>query len=190
MNLNAQKVSQRPRTRSRLLLASLTAAAALSGQLVATAPAAFADGPKPSVQDQQRNPDKGKDDHKKKPVQFPHGLRQFTSDNTFTVPAGVTTVFVQAWGAGGGGGGGGGASRTNPGGAGGGGGAGGFTWCALNVRPLADYGVDIGTGGAGGPGGPGGATTGTAGTAGTAGSATTVVATTTNTTLATAPRAR
>ncbi|MDX2813427.1 hypothetical protein PV410_12820 [Streptomyces sp. PA03-5A] len=60
-------------------------------------------------------------------------------------PADVTTVFVQAWGAGGGGGGGD-FART-----GGGGGAGGFAWCVLTVQPGTPVAVDVGTGGAGGP---------------------------------------
>ncbi|KJY36530.1 hypothetical protein VR44_07885, partial [Streptomyces katrae] len=135
MNLHAHKGTRRSRARSRVLLASLAAAAALTGPLVATAPAASAAGPRPSdpapsapgkqrtpagqqtpakqrppAGDQRRDPDRdhdedpgrehGKDDHphKRKPAAVAHGLRQFTSDNTFTPPAGVTSVFVQAWG--------------------------------------------------------------------------------------------
>ena len=46
----------------------------------------------------------------------------FTTSGTFNVPAGVTTIFVEAWGAGGGGAGGGGGSGNGatPGGGGGG----------------------------------------------------------------------
>ncbi|MFF3017735.1 hypothetical protein [Streptomyces sp. NPDC057939] len=199
MNLNHQKATtRRPRVRSRVLLASLAAVAALTGQLVAFAPAASADGPGPTGQNtapsapgkQDPPSDKEKDQGKdKKPAKVLHGLRQFTSDNTFTPPAGVTSVFVQAWGAGGGGGGGGGGGSTprnaNPGGTGGGGGGGGFTWCVVQVKPLADYGVDVGEGGTLGAGGPGGTMggPGTAGTAGGTGSASTLTRSSDNTVL-------
>ncbi|MET9601258.1 hypothetical protein [Streptomyces sp. NPDC006459] len=114
MNLNHQTATiQRPRGRSRVLLASIAAAAALTGQLIAVAPAASADGPKPAGHHNVKPVDgkkRGPSDHDKARKHAPvavHGLRQFTSDNTFTPPAGVTQVFVQAWGTGGGGRGGG-----------------------------------------------------------------------------------
>lgn len=123
MNLNHQSATiQRPRGRSRVLLASIAAAAALTGQLIALAPAASADGPKPTGHQNEKSVEGKKhglsehDKHKKHGPQVIHGLRQFTSDNTFTPPPGVTSVFVQAWGAGGGGGGGGGSARNNGGG--------------------------------------------------------------------------
>lgn len=67
----------------------------------------------------------------------------FQSDGQFAPPAGVASVFVQAWGAGGGGSG----SDVN---AGPGGGGGGFVWCVLPVQSGTPVTVDIGTGGAGG----------------------------------------
>lgn len=125
MNLIHQSATiQRPRGRSRVLLASIAAAAALTGQLIALAPAASADGPKPVGHQNMKPVDSEKhalsehDKHKKHAPLVVHGLRQFTSDNTFTPPPGVTSVFVQAWGAGGGGGGGGGSARNNGGGGG------------------------------------------------------------------------
>ncbi|MDX2701604.1 hypothetical protein PV350_01935 [Streptomyces sp. PA03-6a] len=69
----------------------------------------------------------------------------FQSDGQFMPPADVTTVFVQAWGAGGGGEGGD-FART-----GAGAGAGGFAWCVLPVQSGTPVVVDVGTGGAGGP---------------------------------------
>ncbi|MEU4091610.1 hypothetical protein [Streptomyces sp. NPDC026673] len=78
-----------------------------------------------------------------------HGLEEFTDDRQFAPPDGVTTVFVQAWGAGGGGSG----SDVNTGS---GGGGGGFAWCLLPVQPGTPVTVDIGTPGAGGPDGANG----------------------------------
>ncbi|MFC9298924.1 hypothetical protein ACFTWH_31965 [Streptomyces sp. NPDC057011] len=83
-----------------------------------------------------------------------HGLREFTADGRFTPPEGVTSVFVQAWGAGGGGGGGGGGGASFGGGGGGGAGAGGLAWCAVAVTPGQSYTVDLGSGGTAGGGGP------------------------------------
>lgn len=139
--------------------------------MIALAPAASADGPKPTGHHNENSVEGKKhglsehDKHKKHAPLIIHGLRQFTSDNTFTPPPGVTSVFVQAWGAGGGGGGGGGSARNNGGGGnpnnpnnatggaegaadtdaaaaarntgghGGGGGGGGFTWCVIPVTP-------------------------------------------------------
>ena len=66
--------------------------------------------------------------------------------NTFTVPGGVTSITVKAWGAGGGGGGGG---NTGAGGAGGGGG---FTQTTLSVTPGTGLTVVVGGGGSAGTG--------------------------------------
>ncbi len=72
----------------------------------------------------------------------------FTTSGTFTVPAGVTTLIVECWGAGGGGG----SSRNNNGNprAGGGGGGGGYSSSVLTVVPGTNYSIVVGTGGAGG----------------------------------------
>lgn len=77
----------------------------------------------------------------------------FTSSGTWTAPAGVTSVTVEAWGGGGAGGG----ARGNP--SGGGGGAGGqYVQKVVAVVPGNSYAVVVGTGGAGstGNGGTGG----------------------------------
>ncbi len=82
----------------------------------------------------------------------------FTTNGTFTVPSGVTTITVEAWGGGGGGGG----VSGNP--AGGGGGAGGaYSRKVFTVVPSATYTVTIGAGGTAGAssganGGNGGST--------------------------------
>ena len=70
-----------------------------------------------------------------------------TSGTNWTVPAGVTSITVKAWGGGGGGGGGG---SPNSGGAGGGGG---FARATLSVTPLETLSVRVGGGGEGGGGG-------------------------------------
>ncbi|WP_326589438.1 hypothetical protein [Streptomyces sp. NBC_01294] len=140
---------------------------AFSGQLLTPAVSAQAyggggGGPKPKP--------------KPKPPVAPtviHGLREFAADGSFTPPAGVTSVHVQAWGGGGGGGGGGGAAAGEGNGPGGssGGGAGGFTWCVLRVQPGQIYTVDVGTGGTPGTPGTGGPAVDNPGTTGgTAGS--------------------
>jgi len=89
------------------------------------------------------------------------GNREFTATGTFTVPAGVTHVLVELWGAGGGGGGGA-PGIVGPGpfnlggfmlisGAGGhGGGSGGYARTLVAVTAGAVYDVVIGTGGTGG----------------------------------------
>ena len=74
----------------------------------------------------------------------------FNTSGTFTVPAGVTSVQVQAWGAGGAGGG----NTTTADGAGGGGGG------AYSITPLllvapGNHTVTVGTGGTGVAGGIG-----------------------------------
>jgi len=71
------------------------------------------------------------------------GAQVFTASGTFTVPAGVTRIFVQAWG--GGSGGGAGSYAAGPGGSGGGYAQ---NWCAVN--PGAPVAVTVGVGGAGG----------------------------------------
>jgi hypothetical protein len=65
--------------------------------------------------------------------------------NTYTVPAGVTSITVKLWGAGGGGGAGNGGS-----GPGGNGGGGGYTKSVLTVTPAENLGVEVGSGGAAG----------------------------------------
>ncbi|WP_267881093.1 MULTISPECIES: glycine-rich domain-containing protein [unclassified Streptomyces] len=65
-------------------------------------------------------------------------------DFVVAVPAGVTSVFVQAWGAGGGG------AGSDSIHTGGGGGAGGFAWCVLDTTAVSSIQVTIGAGGAGG----------------------------------------
>ena len=66
----------------------------------------------------------------------------YNSSSTFTGPAGITSVTVQAWGGGGGG-----ASRTSNG-AGGGGGGGAYSRAAVAVLPGSNYTVTVGGGGA------------------------------------------
>jgi hypothetical protein len=79
-------------------------------------------------------------------------LQEFTTTGTFTVPAGVTRILVELWGAGGGGAG----QGPTPGGAGpsigGGGGSGAYLRAVLVVTPGDTYDVVIGTGGLGGSG--------------------------------------
>ncbi|MBP2655186.1 MAG: hypothetical protein H6Q73_2755 [Firmicutes bacterium] len=96
----------------------------------------------------------------------PHGKSMFTSSGTFTVPTGVTTVYVSAISGGGGGGGGCIAGSTSVQGAGGGGGgAGQFIICTPKTVVSGEtITVTIGSGGAGG------ASTSTVGSNGSAGS--------------------
>ncbi len=70
---------------------------------------------------------------------------------SFTVPNGVTSVTVRAWGAGGGGGGRGGVFSGSGGGGGGGGGA--YAEAEVTVESCRNYSVVVGAGGAGGPAG-------------------------------------
>ena len=93
----------------------------------------------------------------------PHGSQNFFSPGTFTftVPYGVSEVFVTMSGGGGGGGGGGGNCRgdhSNYAGAGGGGGgsAGPSSRTSLTVTPNQSYAIVVGSGGSGGQGGNGG----------------------------------
>lgn len=107
-----------------------------------------------------------------------------TGTHTFTVPAGVTEITVEVWGAGGGGGG---SNSNNNGGSGGGGG--GYTMQIFSVNPGDEFSYSVGAGGtaganSGGKGDDGGKTTfstltanggtgggGNAGTPGTGGTA-------------------
>lgn len=77
-------------------------------------------------------------------------VETFTSSGTWTVPAGVTEITVEAWGAGGGGGG---STQNNRGGSGGGGGA--YANGPLSVKPGESVSVDVGQGGNGGNNGNG-----------------------------------
>ncbi len=73
----------------------------------------------------------------------------FTSSGTFTVPARVTSITVECWGAGGGG-----STITTDGRRGGGGGGGAYASSLVPVIPGNSYSVVVGTGGsASGPGG-------------------------------------
>ena len=80
----------------------------------------------------------------------------FTATGSFTVPAGVTSITVECWGAGGGGGG---ASTTNPC-AGGGGGGGSYARSIISVTPGNSYTVTVGTAGTAGAAGATGGTGG------------------------------
>ena len=60
---------------------------------------------------------------------------------TFTVPTGVTSITVEAWGAGGRGG-----FRSNNGGGAGGGGGGGYSRSVITVTPLQDFNYSVGAG--------------------------------------------
>jgi hypothetical protein len=68
------------------------------------------------------------------------GVDIITASGTYTIPAGVTEITVEAWGGGGGGG-----DGANTGGGGGGGGA--YASKTFTVTPLDDYTVTIGAGG-------------------------------------------
>jgi len=66
----------------------------------------------------------------------------FTTNATYTVPAGVSVISVQCWGAGGGG-----SSRSNNG-QGGGGGGGAYASSQISVTPGSTYAIVVGAGGA------------------------------------------
>jgi hypothetical protein len=83
-------------------------------------------------------------------IAFSQTTQTFNSSGTFTVPAGVTTVSVQAWGAGGAGGG----NTTTADGAGGGGG-GAYSSTPLLIVAPGDHTVTVGAGGLGVAGGIG-----------------------------------
>lgn len=68
----------------------------------------------------------------------------FTTSGSWTVPSGITSVTVEAWGGGGGGGG-----RYNQSGSSGGGGGGAYAKATINVTPGNSYEYTIGDGGAG-----------------------------------------
>jgi hypothetical protein len=73
-----------------------------------------------------------------------NGIQEFTQSGTFTVPVGVTHVWVQLWGAGGGGGG----ASCNRGG--GGGGSGAYSSSVLAVSPGQLLSITVGAAGTGG----------------------------------------
>jgi hypothetical protein len=102
---------------------------------------------------------------------LPGSVTFTTTTGTFTVPAGITRIRVDVWGAGGTGGAGGGRTAFGAGGAGGGGGGGGYGQNFYNVTPSAQYTVTIGTGGSN-FGGLISATNGSDGTAGKNGGST------------------
>jgi hypothetical protein len=97
------------------------------------------------------------------------GKQTFTANGNFTVPAGITTIYVSAC-AGGGGGGGGGSNNIVYGIASGGGGGGAGQWVykkAYTVVPASVIAITVGTGGNYGIGGIPGADDATAGANGT-----------------------
>lgn len=82
-----------------------------------------------------------------------HGVREFTESGTWRVPAGVTHIVVELWGAGGGGGAGtsavvGGAQSA--GGGGGGGGSGSYLRASLGLTAGETYLIRVGSAGNGG----------------------------------------
>lgn len=82
------------------------------------------------------------------PILFSQTTQVFTSSGTFTVPACVSSITVQCWGAGGGGGS---ADEAGGGACGSGGGGGGFASATIS-NPSGSYTVVVGTGGTGGVG--------------------------------------
>jgi hypothetical protein len=91
-----------------------------------------------------------------------HDVREFVTSGSLIIPAGVTRVLVELWGAGGGGGGSGAGDCVSifghtvcflgPSGAGGGGSA--YVRAVVKVTPGSTYAIVIGTGGIGGTGQP------------------------------------
>jgi hypothetical protein len=76
-----------------------------------------------------------------------NGIEQFTASNTFTIPAGITNLLVELWGAGGGGGY---YKSGNPTDClEAGGGSGGYSRAVIAVTPGATYTVTVGKGGHG-----------------------------------------
>jgi hypothetical protein len=76
---------------------------------------------------------------------FSQSTQTFTTSGTFTVPVGITSIDIEAWGAGGAGGG-----ATGNGSAGGGGAGGGYAKkTSFTVVPGTTYTVTVGTGGTG-----------------------------------------
>lgn len=98
------------------------------------------------------------------------GLQRFTASGSFTVPAGVTTVYLSGCGGGGGGGGGAGfsssASSYYAGGGGGGGGGFSVVRYPVSVTPGQVIAVTIGAAGTAGASGAAGASGGAGGTGG------------------------
>ena len=76
---------------------------------------------------------------------FSQSSQTFSSSGTWTCPAGVTTITVEAWGAGGAGGG----NASNRDGGGGGGGGAYSKSTTISVTPGVTYTVNVGTGGTG-----------------------------------------
>lgn len=99
-----------------------------------------------------------------------HDARQvteeFTADDTWTCPEGVTEVILTGIGGGGGGGGAGGGDLATASGAGSGGGGALANTVRIAVAPGSVYSIVIGGGGAAGPGGVSGANRGVAGSDG------------------------
>jgi hypothetical protein len=95
-----------------------------------------------------------------------NGIQEFTQSGTFAVPAGITHLMVELWGAGGGGGGGIDDPADGIFSAGAGGGGGGYTRTVIPVVPSATYNIIVGAGGAGGFGATGSAGVGTPGSTG------------------------
>ena len=88
-----------------------------------------------------------------RPAAATHVIQEFSESVLLAVPAGISTVTVELWGAGGGGGGGS-AETYSVGGAGGGGGASGaYTRATIAVQPGKTYALVVGVGGHGGNGG-------------------------------------
>lgn len=84
------------------------------------------------------------------PSDAPHGMHQFGRSTRVVLPAGVTTVETEVWGAGGGGGGGSPETFTEGGAGGGGGASGAYVRLVLSVESETAYVVVVGGGGAGG----------------------------------------
>jgi MSHA biogenesis protein MshQ len=72
------------------------------------------------------------------PLLFAQTVQTFNSSGSWTAPAGITSVVVEAWGAGGGG-----ESASGKGGGGGGGGA--YAYATYAVTPGTTYAVTVGT---------------------------------------------
>jgi hypothetical protein len=88
-----------------------------------------------------------------------HGIRELTDSTTWRVPAGVTHIIVELWGAGGGGGAGTEAIVAGTQSAGGGGGdgrSGSYLRASLALKPGETLTIRVGSAGAGGRAGPGG----------------------------------
>ena len=95
------------------------------------------------------------------PDGVPHGVQEFHRTTRVVMPAGVSRLDVEVWGAGGGGGGGSSESYSEGGAGGGGGASGGYARLSIEVDPGGTYVFVVGQRGAGGrigaPGDSGGA---------------------------------